>query len=380
MNDPTRASVARSENAELILVDHPLSASQERNLERLAGRRVLDRSGLILDIFAQRARSFEGKLEVELAQLKHLSSRLVRGWTHLERQKGGIGLRGPGETQLETDRRLLAARVRSVTRRLERLTQQRETGRSARSAVPVPAVTLVGYTNAGKSTLFQALTGSAVYIANQLFATLDPTVRRLQLPGGAPVVLADTVGFIRELPHELVAAFRSTLQEARGAQLLLQIVDASDPRRDEHIEQVDSVLREIGAGEIPQLRVYNKIDRLGLAPYRDRDADGQTAAVWISAAQGTGLELLRESVAERLDLQVQRLWLHLPAASGALRARLYTQGVVRDERTLDDGALEMLVELPAAGLAAATTPARCWPCSKRSRGRAFRLVRARSAT
>jgi GTP-binding protein HflX len=346
------ASVARSENAELILVDHPLSASQERNLERLAGRRVLDRSGLILDIFAQRARSFEGKLEVELAQLKHLSSRLVRGWTHLERQKGGIGLRGPGETQLETDRRLLAARVRSVTRRLERLTQQRETGRSARSAVPVPAVTLVGYTNAGKSTLFQALTGSAVYIANQLFATLDPTVRRLQLPGGAPVVLADTVGFIRELPHELVAAFRSTLQEARGAQLLLQIVDASDPRRDEHIEQVDSVLREIGAGEIPQLRVYNKIDRLGLAPYRDRDADGQTAAVWISAAQGTGLELLRESVAERLDLQVQRLWLHLPAASGALRARLYTQGVVRDERTLDDGALEMLVELPAAGLAA----------------------------
>jgi GTP-binding protein HflX len=346
------ASVARSENADLILVDHPLSPSQERNLERLAGKRVLDRSGLILDIFAQRARSFEGKLEVELAQLKHLSSRLVRGWTHLERQKGGIGLRGPGETQLETDRRLLAARMRSVTRRLERLTQQRETGRSARSAVPVPAVALVGYTNAGKSTLFRALTGTEVYIADQLFATLDPTVRRLQLPGGAPVVLADTVGFIRELPHELVAAFRSTLQEARAAQLLLHVVDASDPRRDEHIEQVDSVLREIGAGAIPQLRVYNKIDRLGLAAHRDRDPQGHTVAVWISAAAGAGIELLREAVTERLDLHVQRLWMHLPAASGAMRARLYAEGVVRDERTLEDGALEMLVELPASALAA----------------------------
>jgi GTP-binding protein HflX len=347
------ASVARSENADLILIDHPLSPSQERNLERLVGMRVLDRSGLILDIFAQRARSFEGKLEVELAQLKHLSTRLVRGWTHLERQKGGIGVRGgPGETQLETDRRLLAARMRSVTRRLARLTQQRETGRSARSAIPVPAVALVGYTNAGKSTLFRALTGSEVYIADQLFATLDPTVRRLQLPGGAPVVLADTVGFIRELPHELVAAFRSTLQEARGANLLLHVVDASDPRRDEHILQVDAVLREIGAGDIPQLRVYNKIDRLGLAAERDRDAQGHAAAVWISAAAGTGIELLREAVAERLDLQVQRLWLHLPAASGALRARLYAEGAVRDERTLEDGALEMLVELPATALAA----------------------------
>src|SRR5579863_3917235 len=258
------ATTARAHQADVILVDHALSPSQERNLQQLSGLRVLDRSGLILDIFAQRARSFEGKLEVELAQLKHLASRLVRGWTHLERQKGGIGLRGPGETQLETDRRLLAARVRSVTRRLERLKQQRETGRSARAEIPVPAVTLVGYTNAGKSTLFRSLTGSEVYIADQLFATLDPTVRRLSLPGGAPVVLADTVGFIRELPHELVAAFQSTLQEAREAHLLLHVVDASDPRRDEHIHEVDSVLNEIGAGEIPQLRVYNKIDRLGL--------------------------------------------------------------------------------------------------------------------
>ncbi len=347
------AASARAENAALILFDHPLSPSQQRNLERLSGVRVLDRSGLILDIFARRARSFEGKLEVELAQLKHQASRLVRGWTHLERQKGGIGVRGgPGETQLETDRRLLNARVRSVSQRLERLKQQRDTGRSARAQIPVPSVALVGYTNAGKSTLFNALTGSEVYIADQLFATLDPTVRRLSLPGGAPVVLADTVGFIRELPHELVAAFQSTLQEAREAHLLLHVVDASDARRDEHQQQVGSVLEEIGAGAIPQLRVYNKIDRLGLAPKVERGADGRPSAVWISAAAGQGLELLRTAIGERLDLCVQRLWVHLPPASGALRARLYAASVVRDERTLADGAIELLVELPASELAA----------------------------
>jgi GTP-binding protein HflX len=347
------AAAARAESAELILFDHPLSPSQQRNLERLTGVRVLDRSGLILDIFARRARSFEGKLEVELAQLKHLASRLVRGWTHLERQKGGIGMRGgPGETQLETDRRLLATRVRSVTQRLERLKQQRATGRSARAQIPVPSVALVGYTNAGKSTLFNALTGSEVYIADQLFATLDPTVRRLSLPGGAPVVMADTVGFIRELPHELVAAFQSTLQEAREAHLLLHVVDASDPRRDEHIHQVDTVLNEIGAGGIPQLRVYNKIDRLDLAPKLERSADGRPAAVWICAAAGLGLELLREAIGERLNLNVQRLWMHLPPASGALRARLYAAGVVREERVLEDAAIEVLVELPAVELAA----------------------------
>ena len=344
------ADVARAQQADLILVDHPLSPSQERNLEKLSGLPVLDRSGLILDIFAQRARSFEGKLEVELAQLKHLASRLVRGWTHLERQKGGIGLRGPGETQLETDRRLLSARVRSLTRRLERLKQQRDTGRSARAEIPVPAAALVGYTNAGKSTLFRALTGSDVYIADQLFATLDPTVRRLRLPGGAAIVLADTVGFIRELPHELIAAFQSTLQEARSAHLLLHVVDASDPRRDEHIEQVDKVLQEIGAGDIEQLRVYNKIDRIGVAAQLERDAQGRATAVWIGAAAHTGLDLLRDAIAERLALKVQRLWLHLPAASGALRARLYAAEVVRDERTLEDGALELLVDLPAPEL------------------------------
>src|SRR5580658_8035489 len=328
------ATTGRAQNAEVILVDHPLSASQERNLEKLTGVRVIDRSGLILDIFAQRARSFEGKLEVELAQLKHLSSRLVRGWTHLERQKGGIGLRGPGETQLETDRRLLADRVRSVTRRLQRLKQQRDTGRSARAEIPVPSVALVGYTNAGKSTLFKALTGSDVYIADQLFATLDPTVRRLRLPGGAPVVVADTVGFIRELPHELVAAFQSTLQEAREAHLLLHVVDATDPRRDEHIHQVDSVLAEIGAGDIPQLRIYNKIDRLQLEPHLERTPEHVPGAVWISAAaegQSAGIELLREAIAERLDLKVRRFWLQLPSSAGALRARLYAAGVVRDE-------------------------------------------------
>lgn len=346
------ASIGREQSAEVILVDHPLSPSQERNLEKLTGVRVIDRSGLILDIFAQRARSFEGKLEVELAQLKHLSSRLVRGWTHLERQKGGIGLRGPGETQLETDRRLLAARVRSVSRRLERLQQQRDTGRSARAEIPVPSVALVGYTNAGKSTLFKALTGSEVYIADQLFATLDPTVRRLRLPGGAPVVVADTVGFIRELPHELVAAFQSTLQETREAHLLLHVVDATDPRRDEHIREVDSVLSEIGAGDIPQLRVYNKIDRLQLDPHLERTSDRQPGAVWISAAaegmQATGIELLREAIVERLDLKVRRLWLRLPASAGAQRARLYAAEVVRDEHTLDSGEIELLVDMPAA--------------------------------
>jgi GTP-binding protein HflX len=344
------AGAGREHEAELILVDHPLSPSQQRNLEHLSGLRVLDRNALILDIFAQRARSFEGKLEVELAQLKHLASRLVRGWTHLERQKGGIGLRGPGETQLETDRRLLAARVRSLTRRLQRLKQQRDTGRSARAAIPIPAVALVGYTNAGKSTLFRALTGADVYVADKLFATLDPTVRRLRLPGGAAVVLADTVGFIRELPHELIAAFQSTLQEARSAHLLLHVVDASDARRDEHIEQVDKVLCEIGAGDIPQLRVYNKIDRIGVGAQLERDAQRRAAAVWIGAAAGSGLALLREAIAERLELQVQRLWLHLPPGAGALRARLYARGAVREERSLDDGAQELLVDLPAAQL------------------------------
>ena len=344
-------AVARAENADVILVDHALSPSQERNLEKLTERRVLDRNGLILDIFAQRARSFEGKLEVELAQLKHIASRLVRGWTHLERQRGGgIGLRGPGETQLETDRRLLNQRVRVLTKRLEKIKQQRETGRQQRAEIPVPSLTLVGYTNAGKSTLFRALSGADAYVADQLFATLDPTVRRINLPGGTPVVVADTVGFIRELPHELVAAFQSTLTEAREATLLLHVVDASDPRREDHIMQVDSVLSEIGADRIPQILVYNKVDRLDIAPRIDRDAEGKAVAAWISAEKREGLDLLAGAVAERLALVARRARVRMPLSAGALRSRLYGSGAVSGERVIDGTEIELDVELPDAEL------------------------------
>jgi GTP-binding protein HflX len=343
--DEVRAA-AEDNAADVILVDHALSPSQERNLEKLTGRRVLDRNSLILDIFAQRARSFEGKLEVELAQLKHLATRLVRGWTHLERQKGGIGLRGPGETQLETDRRLIGQRVRVLTKRLEKIQQQRATGRQMRAEIPVPSLALVGYTNAGKSTLFRAVTGADAYVADQLFATLDPTVRRITLPGGTPVVAADTVGFIRELPHELVAAFQSTLTEAREATLLLHVVDASDPRREEHIAQVDAVLAEIGASAIPQIIVYNKIDRLELEPRIDRDAQGGATAVWISAERGLGLDLLLAGITERLARFVRLARLRVPAAAGALRSRLYAAKAVREECSLDDGSIELVVELP----------------------------------
>ena len=339
-------SVADTNRADVILIDHALSPIQERNLEKLIERRVLDRNSLILDIFAQRARSFEGKLEVELAQLKHISSRLVRGWTHLERQKGGIGLRGPGETQLETDRRIIAQRVRVLTRRLAKITQQRETGRAMRAEIPVPSLALVGYTNAGKSTLFHALSGADAFVADQLFATLDPTVRRIVLPGGTGVVVADTVGFIRELPHELVAAFQSTLTEARGATLLLHVVDASNPRRDEQMHAVDVVLREIGAGDIPQIRVYNKIDRLEEPARLDRDADGRATAVWISAQKRLGLELLCGALAERLARLARRARLRVPASAGALRARLYAAQAVRGESTAEDGSIELAVELP----------------------------------
>ncbi len=333
--------------AEVILVDHALSPSQERNLEKLTGLRVLDRNALILDIFAQRARSHEGKLEVELAQLRHLSSRLVRGWTHLERQKGGIGMRGPGETQLETDRRLLGERVRVLSRRLEKLQLQRETGRQRRVEIPIPSVALVGYTNAGKSTLFRSLTGADAYVADQLFATLDPLVRKVELPGGTPVVLADTVGFIRELPHELVAAFRSTLTEAREATLLLHVIDASDPRRDERIEQVNAVLTEVGAGDLPQIRVYNKIDRLELPPHAERDAEGQVASVWISAVKHIGLDVLLEAIAERLALFARLRRVRAEASqAGQLRARLYSAGAIREEQVQEDGSIEWSAAIP----------------------------------
>ncbi|MEA3174609.1 MAG: GTPase [Gammaproteobacteria bacterium] len=342
---------AEEHHADLILVDQTLTPSQERNLEKLTGRRVLDRNGLILDIFAQRARSFEGKLQVELAQLSHLATRLVRGWTHLERQKGGIGLRGPGETQLETDRRLIAKRIRTLRTRLEKLDRQRDTGRHVRREVPVPTVALVGYTNAGKSTLFNALTGSATYVADQLFATLDPTVRRVELAGVGEVVLADTVGFVRQLPHELVAAFRSTLQEAREADLLLHLVDASDPLRDERIAQVREVLRGIGAGEIRELLVFNKIDLSGDAPRAVLGADEVATQVWASAVSGRGLDLLRDSMAHAVRPNQVRRTLHLELAAAAVRSELYTRNAVRSERQCEDGSWDMEVELDLAEVA-----------------------------
>jgi len=336
--------------AEVILVDHALSPSQERNLEKLIGLRVLDRNALILEIFAQRARSHEGKLEVELAQLRHLSSRLVRGWTHLERQKGGIGLRGPGETQLETDQRLLGERVRVLSRRLEKLKLQRETGRQRRVEIPIPSVALVGYTNAGKSTLFRSLTGANTYVADQLFATLDPLVRRVSLPGGSPIVVADTVGFIRELPHELVAAFQSTLTEAREATLLLHVIDACDSRRDERIEQVNAVLTDVGAGGLPQIKVFNKIDQLETTPRVERNEALEVQSVWISAARHLGLAELMDSVAERLSRFAKPRTVRVDSRyAGTVRARLFASGVVKGERVLENGSIELSVHLPDFG-------------------------------
>lgn len=328
-----------SREADLVVIDHELTPGQERNLERRLACRVLDRTGLILDIFAQRARSFAGKLQVELAQLTHLSTRLVRGWTHLERQKGGIGLRGPGETQLEMDRRLIGGRIKQIRKRLERVHRQREQGRRARQAAESPQVALVGYTNTGKSTLFRRLAEPNAHVADQLFATLDPTLRQLPLPFGHPAVLADTVGFVRDLPHELVEAFHSTLDETRDASLLVHVIDASDELRDQRAAEVEGVLDEIGATDVPRLAVYNKIDRTGGKPRTERDDQGRSQRVWISAQTGAGVDELLQAVAERLSGEQVHGWLHVTPSQGRLRSRLFAEGAVIDEQSQVDGSL-----------------------------------------
>ena len=309
--DELAATLERT-GASLVIFNHELSPAQERNLEKRLDCRVVDRVSLILDIFAQRAQSHEGKLQVELAQLAHLATRLVRGWTHLERQKGGIGLRGPGETQLETDRRLLGKRVKLLKDKLARLANQRDVQRRARRRGNMLSVSLVGYTNAGKSTLFNALTRSSAFAADQLFATLDTTTRRIHLPGAAPMVISDTVGFIRRLPHTLVAAFRATLEEAVQADLLLHVIDAGSTVRDAQIAAVNAVLTEIGAAQIPQLMIYNKIDLTGAAPRLERDEYGKISGIWISARTGAGLDLVKLALEENAASAA-----HVPAARTA---------------------------------------------------------------
>jgi len=344
--------LVENERADLVIVNHDLSPAQERNLEKVIRCRVLDRTGLILDIFAQRARSHEGKLQVELARLEHLSTRLVRGWTHLERQRGGIGLRGgPGETQLEIDRRLLRERIKHLNAQLEKVRTQRKSRRKARHKIPIPTVSLVGYTNAGKSTLFNRLTGAGVYAADQLFATLDPTMRRIVLPGNVDVILADTVGFIRHLPHDLVEAFKSTLEEVAEADLLLHVVDGASDERHEQIEQVREVLQEIDAAAIPQITIFNKIDLSGEAPRTERDDAGQVARVFVSAQTGTGIDLLIEALAEHFRRERVHCRLRLPPEAGRLRALLYEHLHVAQETVNDHGDWLLELELSEADLA-----------------------------
>jgi GTP-binding protein HflX len=334
--------------ADLILFNHDLSPSQERNIERSVKKRVLSRTGLILEIFAKRARTFEGKLQVELAQLEHQSTRLVRGWTHLERQKGGIGLRGgPGETQLEVDRRLLRKRIKEIEKRLEKIRNQRRQSRHQRIRAGILNVSLVGYTNAGKSTLFNTLTGAKVWVANQLFATLDPTLRAVEVPELGKVILTDTVGFIRELPHSLVDAFRATLEEIGQASLLLHVVDATDPRLNDNIHQVNQVLTEIGAHDIEQLLVFNKADLLDnaqeyLEKYETNSA-GLITKVWVSAKDNAGLDLLLEALRGRLSIKHIEKQFTLPFDQGKLHAQLYGLGIVVNEKELPEGGWEMMV-------------------------------------
>ena len=334
-----------SNDSELVIIDAALSPSQEKNIEQFLKCRVLDRSGLILDIFAQRARSFEGKLQVELAQLRHISTRLIRGWTHLERQKGGIGLRGPGETQLETDRRLIDKRIRQLKYRLDQVDKRRSMNRQNRLKADIPVVAIVGYTNAGKSTLFKELTGANVLIKDQLFATLDPTMRRLDLPDSGPIILTDTVGFIKDLPHELVAAFKATLQEAKEASLILHVIDASDPYRWQRIRQVNQVLDHLGANDVPQLRVYNKIDKMSYRPKLTKRLDGGGRAVWISATKNQGLDLLIDGLSSFIFKSLLSGRIMLKNDQGKQRAKLFEMGAVRDEKVLNDGSWELALKI-----------------------------------
>ena len=333
------AEAVRKLEANVVLINHELTAAQGRNLEKLFDCRVLDRTALILDIFAQRAQSAEGKLQVELAQLQHLRTRLIRGWTHLERQKGGIGLRGPGETQLETDRRLIDGKIRSLEKKLEKLSNQRLQRRKGRKRATVPTVSLVGYTNAGKSTLFNALTHAQVYAANQLFATLDPTLRQIQLPPVGEVIIADTVGFIRDLPHDLVAAFRATLEETCQADLLLHVVDASHPDYLNMMHNVINILEEIGAEEVPFIEVYNKIDKQeNQKPFLELDSTGFPRRVWLSALTGEGLSLLKEAITKVLQDPILLCEIELDPGESKLRSKLFELGAVEEEKILENGA------------------------------------------
>ena len=345
-NAQSAADLVEEYDADIVLVDTTLSPIQERNLEKLCGCMVLDRTALILDIFSQRARSYEGKLQVELAQLKHLATRLVRGWTHLERQKGGIGMRGPGETQLETDRRLLAIRVKKLKARLEKVIKQRNQGRNSRKQSGTKMLAFVGYTNAGKSTLFNLLTKADVYAADQLFATLDPTVRQLPNIQGTDVVVSDTVGFVRDLPHDLVAAFQATLQEAIEADLLIHVIDCNNPEQDEHIHEVSSVLKQINADKIPVIEVYNKIDLAGIEAKIVRNHKGLVTQCWLSAETGKGVELLSDAIEERFNRSHIQKDLHIPAHLGKLRALFYQMDAIREDIFTDDDGWTLKVELP----------------------------------